>query len=104
MSRAANHKTRRSALATPKLRSIEETLEWIRTSYVHALTRRGVSPRKLAALVGAHHDTTADWKSGETPVNVAKFLLDPRFDRDFIACLSGLLREDRKRRARKGRR
>lgn len=87
MTRTRERRSARGKIATVKLRPLKETLEWIRTTYVEALKRRGLSARRHAALLGVHHDTTADWKSGATPVNVAQVLRDDELAYEFVRCV-----------------
>ncbi len=99
----ANHKSKRGENATSKLRSLEETLEWIRVAYAETLKRRGVRTNRFAARLGVHRDTAHDWKSGATPVNVAQVLRDDSIRKDFLRCLHVIAMRAEKR-ERKGRR
>lgn len=87
MSRTRERSSQLRQIATPKLRPLEETLEWIRVAYEQTLERRGVRTHRFATRLGVHRDTTADWKSGTTPVNVAQVLRDDELGRDFLKCL-----------------
>lgn len=101
MSRAAKLRPKRGEIATTKIRSLEETEEWIRTSYAHALTRAEVSARKHARRLGVDKGTTASWKAGLTTGNVAQIIRDPELAGHFLQCLRVEERQDRKRRRRR---
>lgn len=97
MSRSAKHSPRAVKNATPKLRPLEETLEWIRVAFEETLKRHGVRTHRLAIRLGVHRDTTLDWKSGTTPVNVAQVLRDDELCDDFLKCLHIFAMRARKR-------